>query len=516
MKPFLLIFHFVISSVLFLPPVFAQEPSFYIDTRSEFVFLKDEQVVFDVIVSGLSRSMPGVSFRIADWDGKIVETGVVPLIGQAVQLKPQVQGPGWYRVEFFDVETGKNIHLVNETSSGMRSFFTFAVLDGSSILDAKGRFGICEHYLDRRNAHLMALAGISWLRTDVTWSNIQKAKGFFDWSRLDDIFKVADDFGIKILPIIDYGVSWASTAPFYESDFEKTRYMPKPYAYAWFVENLVKRYKDHARYWEVWNEPNIGFWKSPKEEYSELLKISYEEIKKADPSAVVLMGGTSGAPPDWIKMLAQQNAIDKFDVYNVHPYHYHSTPEKKLQKDLNGFIKTADAIDKKSIWITEVGAPTNVVSLQEQAAYLVRSAMISLSHGIEKFFWYELADHHIDPHDKEANFGILYTDLTPKPAYVAYAVLIRMLDNVKFERQVPLNSSTAYGYVFSGKNKHVLVLWSVKEKENVDIDVGSSGVDIVNIMGNKIAMTTEGGMLHLSLSQYPVYILINNPLPDPK
>ena len=67
------------------------------------------------------------------------------------------------------------------------------------------------------------------------------------------------------------------------------------------------------------------------------------------------------------------------------------------------------------------------VSEQYQAAYLVRSALLAAASGIEAFFCYNLRSREYAPSAREAHFGILHKDLSPKPAYEALRELIRRL-----------------------------------------------------------------------------------------
>jgi hypothetical protein len=44
------------------------------------------------------------------------------------------------------------------------------------------------------------------------------------------------------------------------------------------------------KYWEIWNEHDIGFWGGSEEEYLQLLKVACEEMKKVDPSIIIFAG----------------------------------------------------------------------------------------------------------------------------------------------------------------------------------------------------------------------------------
>ena len=75
-------------------------------------------------------------------------------------------------------------------------------------------------------------------------------------------------------------------------------YMPQLEPWLAYVRAGVARYKGRIHTWEVWNEPNIGFWLSSNEDYVRLLKATYTAIKSVDPTARVTMGG-----PCWFVFL---------------------------------------------------------------------------------------------------------------------------------------------------------------------------------------------------------------------
>ncbi len=62
-------------------------------------------------------------------------------------------------------------------------------------------------------------------------------------------------------------------------------------------------------------------------------------------------------------------------------------------------------------------------SERQQALYLVRSILISLAVGVERFYAYELRATESDPYYSESHFGIVHRNLSLKPAYSAYATL---------------------------------------------------------------------------------------------
>ena len=96
--------------------------------------------------------------------------------------------------------------------------------------------------------------------------------------------------GLEILGLLDYTAGWAVGAG------GPVSFAPPPHdLWSNYVAQVVGRYKDRVRAWEVWNEPNVPvFWTGTKEEYAALLAVTYDTIKRVDPSATVLGPTISG------------------------------------------------------------------------------------------------------------------------------------------------------------------------------------------------------------------------------
>jgi len=484
-----------------------------------FIFSPHDVVNFQILFDNLNNgSQYTAQYRVYDYWGAEniygdIKLGDVKDKRLNGSLLLQTGKVGWYRVEIYLYYNNVLVPLINKQIPWIKNSFTFAVLHGQPRGDDSSPFGINEHYLNDDIARLIKIAGISWLRTNAFWSRIEKLESRFSWDSVDQIISLARQFDIALLMVVAYGTDWASTAPQHVKGYERTRYQPKLSLYINFLNLLIDRYQKAISSWEIWNEPNIGFWKSPKDDYADFLKISYSEIKKYQSFSTVLMGGLSGAPIDWLDMLQRKKAGNAYDVYNIHPYYYDSIPEEQLENDLSKFIKKVDEVRNAPIWITEMGAPTNKVTLYDQSSLLVRGMVIALSYGVKKVFWYELADNRIDVNDKEANFGILFSDLSPKPAYVAYTILTRILSAAQFKEKIDLGIKDTYGYLFSRANDDVIVLWTInKEGQPIAFHINADKAKVVDVMGEENLVYAKEGNILLRLSQSPVYIIVQNQL----
>lgn len=279
-----------------------------------------------------------------------------------------------------------------------------------------------EYSYTRDELKLYNQANIGWLRTGFVWSQINRKKGEWDFAKHDSVVDQCEKSGVKIMGLLHGAPQWAE--PVIEN-LDTWRE---------FVRTTVTRYKGRVPAWQMWNEPNLeSFWKSPNpEHYAALLKVSYEEIRKADPKAIVVWGATSQLDWEFLKV-ALPLSDGKFDVMSVHPYGYGSprAPEAYIADslyDLRKLLKIT-GIGERPIWFTEWGWPTHTgrrgMRDREQGQYIARAYICALQAGLERGFWYEFQERAEGDEVNEDAFGIVEYNLKPKPAYYAYRTLIK-------------------------------------------------------------------------------------------
>jgi xylan 1,4-beta-xylosidase len=126
----------------------------------------------------------------------------------------------------------------------------------------------------------------------------------YSWNIIDSIFDTYIQRGMKPLAQIGFMPEALSTHPQpYKHDWKPGMpydkiitgwaYPPKDYkkwgdlVYEW-VKHSVQRYgkkEVESWYWEVWNEPNSGYWKGTLPEYLKLYDYAAERLKRALPTA---------------------------------------------------------------------------------------------------------------------------------------------------------------------------------------------------------------------------------------
>ncbi len=107
-----------------------------------------------------------------------------------------------------------------------------------------------------KSVALMKEAGISWVRMDFVWGDIESSQGEFNFDEYDYIVDLLYKNNIGLLGILDYSADWASSC----GDWNCS---PKDNSlFIDYASKVVERYKTKVKYWEVWNEPDSSvYWK---------------------------------------------------------------------------------------------------------------------------------------------------------------------------------------------------------------------------------------------------------------
>jgi hypothetical protein len=106
--------------------------------------------------------------------------------------------------------------------------------------------------------------------------------------------------------------------------------------------------------------------------------------------------------------------------------------------------------------------------------------------------------------------GIVYQDFSPKPAYLAYATLTRVLQGKRFIGPVEAPSGVlAYRFKpAAGEVGETIAIWSPLQDATVELAAAAQQVSGINGMGEQMGLQVEGGKVRLKLRKgAPVYLV---------
>jgi xylan 1,4-beta-xylosidase len=155
-------------------------------------------------------------------------------------------------------------------------------------------------------------ASLKWGSTNV-YTEDAAGNRVYSWTIVDRIFDTFKDAGVK--PLVELGFM-PETLSIHPEPYRHTfpqgavngiytgwAYPPKDYG-KWselvfqFVRHLRERYGDDELrdwLWEVWNEPDIGYWQGTPEEFFKLYDYSVDAVLRAWPDAKI--GGPDSTGP---------------------------------------------------------------------------------------------------------------------------------------------------------------------------------------------------------------------------
>lgn len=399
-------------------------------------------------------------------------------------------------------------------------------------------FGFTPAFLDFQAARE---AGARWDRPPFDlfgWFVIEPRKGVFKWMMPDSYIKEAQSYGLHILANIQPFVDWDQKLC--HQDLPKAPGLVEPMgprppetkgkpcdmeAYASFVRALVERYdgdgvddmpglKYPIKYWEVANEPEMQepplvFFQGSPEDYLELLKVTYQAIKEADPEAKVVQGGMAGMDDFmvefWEPILASGGG-EYFDIANIHSIDHGehlNLPEFKAFLAKHGL--------EKPIWVTEVEFGLHTAkenSPEELARVLARSYVYALANGAEKLFYVQLKMPKHLPPKKEGGpdfieaAALITADGHKQPIYFAHQTVARKLGRFqsveKLKEKVKGTRILKGQYKFIVEGRPVYVLWgSGPLPEEI-----KGRVKVTDFLGREEIKDAS----QVTLSESPVYV----------
>ena len=380
-----------------------------------------------------------------------------------------------------------------------------------------------------RDLDLIAAAGFKFIRMDFGWSGTEGKKGEYDWKAYEELTANLEKRGLRAIYILDY------SNPLYEAtvvsknpingkeqkDVASPQHPESVAAFARWAAAAAKHFTGRRIVWEIWNEPNITFWK-PKpdvKQYAALALATVKAIREADPEATIIGPATSEVPVTFLEDFFAAGALAHLDGVSVHPYRsYRKGPETAAEDyaRLRALIeKHAPTPAKRSMPIIsgEWGYSTFTgkgVSLETQAAFLVRQQLANLYSGVPISIWYDWKNDGPDLAEREHNFGTVTHDLQSKPAYVAAQILTRELSGYRIEQRLRTSSTNDWALLLGKGPQRKLVAWTTGDAHSATID-GLNFIKLASAVtgtGKPTEATLTAGSLRLSLTALPQYVTL--------
>lgn len=386
-----------------------------------------------------------------------------------------------------------------------------------------------EDNLDADDLDRVQALGIKVVRRGFLWSNVEKEKGVYDFSRYEKLVTDCEARGIRVMACLALG---NKLYPHVKDDEGRAAYVK--YAVA-----AVEKFKGRNVLWELWNEPNVmTFWgkhgkvgnsEQYAEEYTNLVKAVVPAMKKADPDCIILGGSVSNL---WTKSYEwQQYCFARgmlktgIDVWSVHPYGLKAPEDaipayakvRQLMKDAGGPVMTMLNSERGFTTIGKGEGEGDIVGIQSlrgeyQAWHVVRQFIVDQLEDMKLTIWYEWGG--------KDGFALLKPDGTESQAFKATKVLIDTLRGYTLDQRLPTDQPRDFVVRYKDdKGRAKLVVWTappdmqnpdktVEHEIQIAVEGASGKLAVTDLYGAPSEVEAQNGKITIKLTGAPQYITL--------
>ena len=368
-------------------------------------------------------------------------------------------------------------------------------------------------------ADALSLIGVAAVRTNPNWPSTNRKPDEWNWERADTRLKLNTSRGMETQWLILGTPPWAVVPEYKEKEGRDYVKPPQPEAWRNFVRAMANRYNDKARYWEIWNEPDIGFFKGTVPQYLEMQRIAYEEIKKADPKQIVLSGGFTSSGHREVKKGMVEGALREGN-FDVLAYHQHG-PFDKFQNEIDGYVlplMKQTGREKMPLYFTETAMDTRYGE-RHQAETLVKKLTFAWSRGAIGYTWFNMHDFSrgTSPTQPGQTYGLYTKNGNPKAVYPTYNTLIGVLRGKKFIKQYELPGNQ-WAFLFAGGGEQVVVAWNESSSvagSQLVLRSDATQIESVDLMGNRSGALVAGDKTLWPVENGPRYLVLRGAKSEP-
>ena len=273
-------------------------------------------------------------------------------------------------------------------------------------------------------------------------------------------------------------------------------------------------------------------------------------VKNADPSVQVVMAGLASPNTDyvrgmidWCRQYRGTSANGTVNLcWDVINYHLYSNDARSSQSGnstrgaapevseagqvAQDFVRIAHQYaNDMPVWVTETGYDTNQGSplkaiaignksvLQTQADWILRTALLYARWGVERTFFYQLADDNPNNPTQFSSSGLINADHTPKLAADFLRQTAKLLGGFTYTGTIS-RDPLVDRYEANGRTAYALVVPDERARTaNYTLNLGSAdSAYIYRPVGGQANMSvtrvrTQNGQVQLAVTETPTFVI---------
>ncbi len=243
------------------------------------------------------------------------------------------------------------------------------------------------HFIPSATWPSVPFGGIRLWDNYVSWQDIEKASGRYNWNNLDKWLAAADASHTDVLYAFGRTPTWASLRPSEPcgygmgcasppSDVESGDNIWKTFVNA-LVQHSLSSPTAHIKYYEIWNEPDCTkrcTWTGTDAQLVTMARDAYDIIHSLDKDALVLGPSPHGLNVvKWLQAYYAAGGAAYQDIVAFHAYVGPHLDQLPLIVDNTRALMTQYGIGNQPLWVTEGSWGVTGLTSSQQAAYSPRN-----------------------------------------------------------------------------------------------------------------------------------------------
>ena len=411
-----------------------------------------------------------------------------------------------FHIEGLDVPLSFNVGVVPKSKRAKDSFY-FGVQPYLCNTYASPNYRV--KYQGKEESWDSIIATINFLGSNliredgVSWTASQPSQeADYDHSLMGRFVDMTEENDIVLLWILGSPAKWAIMDKYKNSEHPGWSLPPEAGLWDNRMRSIAKNYKGRKKlFYEIWNEADWEFFNGTEEEYIDLLNRSCRIIREEDPEAFIIPSALVSSWETDQKPGFAKNSIKYYSAYkpllengsinalNIHD-HAWFIPEKFLASvdRKNGYLKRAGFENgmPKGVFNTEAGIWTE--DEQMQARMLMNKILWYRANDFKAYVAYDFRDYH----DTGSKWPIFTSTLEPKPAAIAYTVLIGMLGQKEYSASIPTNSNYVFADIYSDSEGSVVPFFAFPDVKAELKIISDKKYKAYDIYGNPITDIENG------------------------
>lgn len=384
------------------------------------------------------------------------------------------------------------------------------------------RLGVAESYV---NPDAGWALGARWERVTFQWNQIQPG-GPNDWVAPvpPTMAQLQADHarGVDIVGLLVNTPVWAQAQPAAGVHSPPTGLNLAPTdpgnTWAQFCRQMAQQYAGVVSSWIIWNEPDVWdpaspfyTWAGDAPTYYQLLKVADQSIKAVQPSARVVIAGTTfywdanAGKPQFLGQVLDAAIADPsgpangnyFDAVAAHVYTT-ATNAYWVPRSFTTLLTKHGM--QKPIWIDELNVPpyddpaaslpaaAPNATLEQQANFMVEAYAEAVAAGVQRIGVYKLVD--VVPQGG-APYGLIRNDGSLRPAYAALQAAVAAFGGLTSAQMRTGQHHIAI--TFPNGSQLTTIVWNTGPSPyTLNLCAHGSSAHLVDIQGNSRQLSAAG------------------------